>query len=123
MNMSMKASAFALAIAALPLVSCGGGNKGSETQNSVDALKNAADQSAGPARETLLNEADRLQGQNIQVPPGDPNSPVQQAMNKAGNVQAAQEQGTPPAQAQPWGAAKGNPPPTSGPNQPQPRQP
>ena len=108
---SKSAAAGALAAMAIALAGCGGGNKGSQTQNSVNALQAAAGQSAGPAREVLLNEADRLGEQNIQVPPGDPNSPVQQAMNKAGNIQAAQESGMPPLQARPHGAEKGNPPP------------
>ena len=98
MKTVLKMAALGLSVAAL--AACGG-NKGSQTKNNVDALQNAADQSPPAAAEVLRNEADALRDQNIQVPPGDPNSPVQQAMNKAGNVQAGQENPDAPRQAIP----------------------
>ena len=80
------------------LAGCGGGgNRNSQAGNNIDAMKAAADQSSPAAREVLRNEARNLSGQETSLPPSDPNSPAQQALNKAGNVEAAQQTGTAPA--------------------------
>lgn len=99
------------AAAALALAACGGSG-GSQTENSVDALRDAAEQSTPAARQVLENAAERLEGQNVQVPPGAPGSPVQDAMNQAGAAQAqSEQQAPPPMQAQPHRAGDPVPPP------------
>jgi hypothetical protein len=104
-----RPAALILGIAAgLALGGCGGGNK-SQTENNINALESAAEQSTPQARDILLNEADRLEGQNVHLPPNAPGSPTQEAMNKAGNVQA--QQAAPPQQAQPHRAGEPTPPP------------
>jgi hypothetical protein len=96
MTARWMATAGVLAGAAM-LAGCGGAGKGnSQTQNNVNALQSAANQSSPAAREVLQNEAANLSGQNVTLPPNDPRSPTQQAMNKAGQVEANQT-GTPAA--------------------------
>lgn len=89
------------ALAGTALAGCGGG--GSKAENSADALRNAADQSSPAAREVLMNEAQRIEEQNLQGPV------VQDAMSKAGNAQSGNAAA--PVQAQPHKAGDPVPPP------------
>ena len=106
-----KAAAM-LAVAALG--ACGG-NKDSAAANDAEALRSAAEQSTPQAREVLMNEADRIEQQNVQATPGAAGSPVQEAMQKAGNVQA--QTAPPPLQAQPRRPGDPAPPPKALPPQ------
>lgn len=112
----MRHRLIALALPAA-LAACGGGSERAE-QN-ADLLENAADQSTPAAAAVLENAADRIEEQDVALPPGHPDSSVQQAMDRAGAAQAEANRGgtaptpvPPPVQAVPHGADKGNPPPT-----------
>lgn len=94
------------------LAACG---EASETQNSVGRLENAAEQSTPAARQVLLNEAERLERENVQLPTGDPASPVQAAINKAANAQTAADQGVASGSALPRRPGDPVPPPKAAP--------
>ena len=98
-----KPAATLLAIAAL--AACGG-NKSGAAENSADTLRSAAEQSTPEAREVLMNEAARIEEQNMQAPAG---AQVQQALQNAGNAQAGTA--PPPLQAQPRRPGDPAPPP------------
>ena len=104
----MKITAPALALAAaLGLAACG---QQSQAENSAEALENAAEQSTPEAAALLENRADEIRDQNVTAPIDAPGSPVQQALQDAGNAQAAADapQKAPPSQgAKPH--AKGDP--------------
>jgi len=88
----MNKRAMLLSAAMLALGACGAGeNKGAQNaaQNSADVLRNAAEQSTPEAREVLLNEAQKIEGQNVTAAPGAPGSPVQDAMQNAGAAASA----------------------------------
>ncbi len=95
-----------LAIAALMgLAACGGGGD-SQAGNSAAALEQAAEQSDPAAAAVLENAADAVEQGNMSA---------QQALQQAGNAQAAtipQPQATPPSmQAQPNRTGQQTPPP------------
>jgi len=108
----------ALAAATLTLGACGGGGNAGNTaqapQNSAEALRSAAEQSTPEARQVLLNEAERLEGENVTAPPGAPGSPVQEAMENAADKAAAPP--PPPRQAVPRQPGDPAPPPTTTPS-------
>jgi hypothetical protein len=89
---AMKISAFAFA-AFLGLAACSG--EQSQSENTADALENAAEQSTPEAAAVLENEADRIREQNVTAPIDAPGSPAQNALQAAGNAQA----GAPPRPA------------------------
>lgn len=107
----------AIVAAALALGACGSGEApgGSEftANNSAQVLRDAAEQSTPAAREVLLNQAEAIEGGNVQLPPGAAGSPVQDAMSKAGNAQAAPLEPPPPRQAVPNRDGLSGPPPTT----------
>lgn len=118
----MRRSDFGMAVLAVlaaglaaGLAACGGASSGSQTQNSVGRLENVADQSSPAAAGVLRDEAERLEGQNIQLAPDDPNSPVQAAINKAANVQSATDNPRPSAGAMPRAPGDPVPPPKAAP--------
>lgn len=110
-SVALKTAAM-LGIAALG--ACGGAGDGA-AENGAEALRSAAEQSSPAARDILINEAERIEDQNVQAPPGAPGSPVQDAMQRAGNAQAADA--PPPLQAQPHKAGDPVPPPKTHPPQ------
>lgn len=80
-------AAVALA-AAFALAACD--QRDTTTENSVEALEEAAEQSTPRAAEVLENAAERIEDQNVQLPPGAPGSPVQEAMERAGDAQTVE---------------------------------
>ena len=106
---ALKAAAAVLTIAALG--ACGG-NKGTAAENGANALRSAAEQSTPEARDVLMNEAARMEEQNLQGPAG---PQVQEALQNAGNAQAPGA--PPPLQAQPRRAGDPAPPPKTLPQQ------
>ena len=108
----MKLTAPALALAAgLGLVACGG--QQTPAENTADALENAAEQSTPEAAAVLENQADQIRDSNVTQPIQEPGSAGQQALQDAGNAQAATaQQPAPPAQgAKPHAAGDPVPPP------------
>ena len=108
----MKLTAPALALAAgLGLVACGG--QQTPADNTADALENAAEQSTPEAAAVLENQADQIRDSNVTQPIQEPGSAGQQALQDAGNAQAANaQQPAPPAQgAKPHAAGDPVPPP------------
>ena len=112
----MKAAAPALATL-FALAACG---SSTPAENSAAALENAASQSDPAAAAVLENAADAVREQNSQLPPGAPGSPVQDALQDAGNAQAAtvpqpqaqrQGQPAPPVGAKPHQPGDPVPPP------------
>lgn len=108
----MKISA-ALSVAALLVLSaCGGGGQADAT---ADKLEEAAEQSDPAAAQVLENAADEVRDQGAAAPAGQPGSAAQQAMEEAGNAQAATVPGPQPAppslQAQPNRTGQQTPPP------------
>ena len=112
----MKAAASTLA-ALLALTACG---SSTPAENSAEALENAAAQSDPTAAAVLENAADAVRDQEEQPPAGAPGSPAQEAMQNAGNSQAAtvaqptaqpQAPSTPPAGAKPHQPGDPVPPP------------
>ena len=105
---AMKITALILAsVAVLGLSACG---QQSQAENTAAALENAAAQSTPEAAAVLENQAEAIREQNISAPISEPGSPGQQAMQEAGNAQAAP--GGAPAAAPSQGAkphAKGDP--------------
>ena len=77
-------------IATLPalllLAACGGG---SEATSTADKLDQAAEQSDPAAAAVLENAADQARESGTNTALGAPGSPAQDAMNAAGNAQAA----------------------------------
>ena len=80
----MKAVAFAAVFPMILLGACGGDTG----DTPAEKLEAAAERSDPAAAAVLENAAEQLQGQD-NVSLNDPNSPVQAAMNAAGNAQAA----------------------------------
>lgn len=76
-------------LSTVALAACGGGGTG-QAQNNADQMRRSAAQSTPEAAAVLENEADMVEGGDTQLPPNAPNSPAQNAMSKAGNVQAGQ---------------------------------
>lgn len=78
----------------------------------AERLDNAAEQSTPAAANVLENAADSLRGQDPTLPPSDPNSPVQNAMQRAGQAQIGEQgnQTTPSQQAKPHRAGDPVPP-------------
>ena len=105
-------AAAAAFLALLPLAGCGGNSSG-QTKNNVDALENAAEQADPMTRNVLLNQAERIEGTNTQLPPGAPGSPTQQALEQAANANAQANE--PPQQAVPHKAGDPAPPPKTKP--------
>ena len=110
----MKAAAPALATL-FALTACG---SSTPAENSAAALENAASQSDPAAAAVLENAADAVREQNVQVPAEAPGSPVQDALQDAGNAQAAtvpqaepQGQAAPPVGAKPHQPGEPVPPP------------
>ena len=98
---SMKLRAALPAAAFLFLAACGGG----EAENAADRLEEAAEQSDPAAAEVLQNAADEVSAGNMTA---------QEAMQAAGNAQAATvgDQAAPPSvQAQPNRTGQQTPPP------------
>lgn len=81
----ITAPAFALA-ALFGLAACG---EQSQAENTAEALESAADQSTPEAAAVLDNRADQIRDQNVTAPIEAPGSPGQQALQDAGNAQAA----------------------------------
>lgn len=92
-------------LAALGLAACGGGGQ-SETKDSAEALEEAAEQSDPAAAAVLENAADAVR---------EGNGSAQQALQDAGNAQAATisgaQQAPPSMQAQPNRTGQQTPPP------------
>ena len=112
----MKAALPAIA-ALFALAACG---QSTPAENSAEALENAASQSDPAAAAVLENAADEVREQNTQTPPGAPGSAAQNAMQEAGNAQAAtvaqseaqpQGQPAPPVGAKPHQPGDPVPPP------------
>ncbi|TFI56821.1 hypothetical protein E2493_18225 [Sphingomonas parva] len=83
----MKITAPILALtAALGLSACG---EKTPAENTAAALENAAEQSTPEAAAVLENQADQIRDQNVTAPISEPGSPGQQALQEAGNAQAA----------------------------------
>lgn len=119
--MNFKAAAFLVGTVLLAACGDGGGGETNNFTDSAETLRNAASQSTPEAREVLLNAANQVESGNVQTPVGAPGSPVQEAMEKAGQAQAQQPQGQqapPPVQAIP--RKPGDPAP---PNKTMPQQP
>ena len=113
----MKSLAPALALAAaLGLSACG---EQSRSENTAEALENAAEQSTPEAAAVLENQADQIRDQNVTAPIDAPGSPAQQALQEAGNAQAAAKAApaAPPAKgAKPHAPGDPVPPPQVGPD-------
>ena len=110
-----KATGAAAALLAVAALGACGGAKDSTAENSAEALRDAADQSTPEARDILMNEAERIEDRNVQLPPGAPGSPVQDAMQRAGNAQVTDA--PPPLQARPHRPGDPGPPPKTHPPQ------
>ena len=81
-------TAIPLALVMLALSACGGGGNQMSADAAAEQLENAAAQSDPAARGAMLNAADAIRNGGADVNMSDPNSPVQQAMNAAGDAQA-----------------------------------
>jgi|GEM_PF-2987852 hypothetical protein len=108
MNFSTAMPAAAL----LLLCACGGGGQAEAT---AEKLEEAAEQSDPAAAQVLENAAEEIREGNSTAPSGAPGSEAQQAMEAAGNAQAAtlpRPQPAPPSlQAQPNRGGQQTPPP------------
>ena len=84
-------------VALLALAACGGGGQ-SQAENTAEALEEAAEQSDPAAAQVLENAADAAR---------EGNGNAQQALQKAGNAQAATAAGAPvnAGAAEPYGPA------------------
>jgi hypothetical protein len=61
--------------------------KPSASEDNADMLENAADQSTPEAAEALRNSAEQMRDQDQSGAPADPNGPIQNAMERAGDAQ------------------------------------
>lgn len=61
--------------------------KPSASEDNADMLENAAEQSTPEAAEALRNSADQIREQGQSGQPADPNGPIQNAMERAGDAQ------------------------------------
>ena len=108
MKITFPASAL---VVVLGLAACG---QQSQAENNAEALENAAEQSTPEAAAVLENRADQIRDQNVTAPVDAAGSPAQQALQEAGNAQAAAQAGqaAPPSQgAKPHAPGDPVPPP------------